>query len=78
MGRVKAYTASALMAGVMNVALGYVLVKYAGMGLKGIALATLCVVVARCAIWMPWYVLRVTAPATTAPSRSSGQTGTTC
>jgi O-antigen/teichoic acid export membrane protein len=78
MGRVKAYTISALVAGVMNVLLGYVFVKYAGLGLKGIALGTLCVVVARCAIWMPWYVLRVTSPATTAPSRSSDPMGTTC
>jgi O-antigen/teichoic acid export membrane protein len=60
MGRVKAFTAAALIAGVMNVALSYVFVRYFGWGLKGIVLGTICVVVARCAVWMPWYVLKVT------------------
>jgi O-antigen/teichoic acid export membrane protein len=56
MGRVKAYTASALTAGVMNVLLSYAFVRHLGLGLKGIVLGTTVVVVARCAIWMPWYV----------------------
>jgi O-antigen/teichoic acid export membrane protein len=60
MGRVKAFTAAALVAGGMNVVLSYVFVKYFEWGLKGIVLGTICVVVARCAVWMPWYVIRVT------------------
>jgi O-antigen/teichoic acid export membrane protein len=60
MGKVKAFTTSALIAGVVNVILSYGLVKYGGLGLKGVVLGTICVVVVRCALWMPWYVMRVT------------------
>jgi O-antigen/teichoic acid export membrane protein len=58
MGLARAYTLAALAAGVGNVLLGCVLVKYAGLGLAGIVLATIVVVVARCGLWMPWYILR--------------------
>ena len=33
-------------------------VRFFGMGLYGIVLGTIVVVVARSAIWTPWYVLR--------------------
>jgi hypothetical protein len=33
-------------------------VKYLDLGLKGIVLGTVVVVLARCAIWQPWYVMR--------------------
>jgi len=59
MGRVRAFTISVLIAGVANVVLSYALVRYAGMGLRGIVLGTVIVVVARCGLWMPWYVVRV-------------------
>ena len=60
MGKVKPFTIAALIAGVANVVLSYSFVRFFGMGLNGIILGTIVVVVARCAIWMPWYVLRVT------------------
>jgi O-antigen/teichoic acid export membrane protein len=58
MGKVRAFTAAVLVAGVCNVILGYCFVRYLGLGLKGIVLGTIVVVVARCAVWMPWYVMR--------------------
>ena len=58
MGRVRALTVSALVAGVMNVVLGIVFAVGLGWGLRGIVLGTVMVVVARAGIWMPWYVLR--------------------
>ncbi len=57
-GKVKAFTAAVLIAGVANVLLSYSFVKFAGLGLRGIILGTIVVVIARCAIWMPWYTLR--------------------
>ena len=63
MGKVKPFTIAALIAGVANVVLSYSFVRFFGMGLNGIILGTIVVVVARCAVWMPWYVLRVTSPA---------------
>jgi O-antigen/teichoic acid export membrane protein len=58
MGRFKAFTISVLIAGVSNVILSFVFVKYFNLGLKGIVFGTIIAVVARCAIWMPWYVMR--------------------
>jgi O-antigen/teichoic acid export membrane protein len=57
-GKVKAFTAAVLIAGLSNVILSYSFVKFGGMGLEGIILGTILVVIVRCAIWMPWYVLR--------------------
>ena len=48
-----------LVAGISNVILSYCFVKYLHLGLVGIILGTIVVVVARCAIWMPWYVMKV-------------------
>lgn len=61
MGRARAYTVAALLAGAANVLLSFIFVKYCNMGLRGIVLGTIIVVVARCGLWMPWYVFRVTA-----------------
>ena len=58
MGKVKPFTAAALVAGGSNVVLSFVFVQYLGLGLRGIVLGTIVVVVGRCAVWMPWYVLR--------------------
>ncbi len=58
MGRVRAFTISVLLAGVMNVILSYIFVRHLDLGLKGIVLGTIVVVVARAGVWMPWYVLR--------------------
>jgi O-antigen/teichoic acid export membrane protein len=58
MGRVRAFTISVLIAGIMNVVLSYIFVRHLNLGLKGIVLGTIVVVVARAGIWMPWYVLR--------------------
>ncbi len=58
MGQVRAFSVAVLVSGVVNVALSFILVRYAGMGLEGIVVATIVAVVLRCALWMPWYVLR--------------------
>lgn len=58
-GHVRAFTASVLIAGVLNVLFSYFFVVYYHMGLVGIILGTIIVVVGRCAIWMPIFVLRV-------------------
>jgi O-antigen/teichoic acid export membrane protein len=58
MGKVRPFTASVLVAGVANVVLSYVFVRYFGMGLRGIVLGTIVAVVARAGLWTPWYVLR--------------------
>jgi len=58
MGKVKPFTISVLIAGVSNVILSYIFVRYLHLGLKGIVLGTILAVVGRCAIWMPWYVSR--------------------
>lgn len=57
-GHVKAFTASVLIAGLANVILSYIFVVHAHMGLTGIILGTIIAVVARCALWIPWYTLR--------------------
>jgi O-antigen/teichoic acid export membrane protein len=62
MGKVRAFAISVLIAGVSNVLLSYIFVRYMGLGLKGIVLGTIVAVVVRCALWMPWYVLRSLRP----------------
>jgi O-antigen/teichoic acid export membrane protein len=59
LGRVKPFAASVLVAGVFNVILSYCFVRYAGWGLYGIVAGTLIAVIARCAVWTPWYVDKV-------------------
>jgi O-antigen/teichoic acid export membrane protein len=68
-GKVRAFTISVLLAGVTNVILSYCFVRFGGMGLTGIILGTIVAVVARCAIWMPWYVLRSLRRLSEAPGR---------
>jgi O-antigen/teichoic acid export membrane protein len=58
MGKFKPFTASVLIAGATNVIASYCFVKYLHWGLRGIVLGTIVAVVGRCAIWMPWYVMR--------------------
>lgn len=58
LGKTKAVTISVLVAGTANVVLSALFASTFKMGLPGIVLGTVVVVVARCAIWMPWYVLR--------------------
>ncbi len=67
MGKVKPFTIAVLSAGVANVIVSYCFVRFAGLGLKGIILGTIVVVVARCAIWQPWYVLRTLKAAGASP-----------
>jgi O-antigen/teichoic acid export membrane protein len=57
MGRVKPYATSALIAGLANVVLSYVFAVTLKLGLSGIVYGTVTVVVARCVLWMPPYVL---------------------
>jgi O-antigen/teichoic acid export membrane protein len=58
MGKVKPFAIAALIAGIANVILSYCFVKYLNLGLRGIIYGTICVVTVRCAVWLPWYVLR--------------------
>lgn len=57
-GRVRPFTIAVFIAGVTNVGCSYAFVRYLHWGLWGIVLGTTVAVVARCALWMPWYVLR--------------------
>ena len=59
MGKFKPFTASVLIAGATNVIASYCFVKFFHWGLRGIVLGTIVAVVGRCALWMPWYVMRV-------------------
>jgi len=58
-GKVWPFTAAVLIAGVTNVVCSYIFVTRFHWGLRGIVLGTVVAVVARCGIWMPWYVMRV-------------------
>lgn len=58
-GRVRAFTAAVLIAGASNVLLSWYFVAHLKLGLRGIVCGTIIAVVGRCAIWMPWYTLRV-------------------
>lgn len=57
MGKIRAFTIAALLAGLLNVIASYCFVR-AGYGLRGILYGTLVAVLLRCALWMPWYVVR--------------------
>jgi len=70
MGKVKPFTASVLAAGLTNVVLSYVFVRFFGWGLKGIVLGTIIAVVARAGVWTPWYVLRTLNRGTVTPAAS--------
>jgi Na+-driven multidrug efflux pump len=58
-GKVRPFTVSVLIAGVANVILSYSFVRFGHLGLRGIVLGTIVAVVGRCAVWLPWYTLRV-------------------
>ncbi len=58
MGKVRAFSSSVVIAGLVNVVLSVVFVRFFHLGLLGIILGTIVAVVGRCAVWMPWYVLR--------------------
>jgi O-antigen/teichoic acid export membrane protein len=57
-GKVRAFTAAVLTSALINVACSYAFVAHFGLGLRGIVLGTVVAVTLRCALWMPWYVLR--------------------
>lgn len=58
-GRVRPFTVAVLLSGATNVAVSFVLVRYTSLGLTGIVLGTITAVTLRCALWMPWYTMRV-------------------
>ena len=58
-GKVRVFTASVLVGGIANVILSYCFVRYGKLGLPGIVFGTIVAVTGRCAIWLPWYTLRV-------------------
>jgi O-antigen/teichoic acid export membrane protein len=57
-GRVRALATAALASGAANVVCSYMFVRIGGFGLRGIVLGTSVALIGRCALWMPWYVLR--------------------
>lgn len=58
MGKVGAFTISTLTAGTVNVVASYCFVHFLHLGLEGIIFGTIIAVIGRCALWMPWYVIR--------------------
>jgi O-antigen/teichoic acid export membrane protein len=58
-GRARVFAISAVVAGVLNVIISYVLVRYTTLGLTGVVIGTLIAVILRCAFFLPWYTLRV-------------------
>src|SRR5205823_4483997 len=58
MGKVRPFTIAVLLGGAANVLLSYIFVAHLHLGLPGIIYGTIIAVVGRCAIWMPWYILR--------------------
>jgi O-antigen/teichoic acid export membrane protein len=57
-GKFTPFAISVLLAGAINVIFSYIFVKYFQLGLRGIIYGTIIAVVARCLLWMPWYVMR--------------------
>ncbi|HEV8293530.1 MAG TPA: MATE family efflux transporter [Tepidisphaeraceae bacterium] len=57
-GKFTPFAISVLLAGAINVIFSFIFVRYLNLGLKGIIYGTIIAVVARCVLWMPWYVMR--------------------
>lgn len=57
-GRAKAFAISAVMAGLLNVGISFLLVRYTTMGLWGVVLGTVVAAVLRCLVFLPWYTWR--------------------
>jgi O-antigen/teichoic acid export membrane protein len=62
LGKVRPFTIAVLLGGAGNVILSFALVYFCHLGLRGIVLGTIIAVIARCAIWTPWYVLKSLSP----------------
>ena len=58
-GKVWAFSVATVLAGLLNVTLSFVLVRYTDLGLRGIVIGTITAVALRCLVWMPWYIRRV-------------------
>ena len=69
-GKVRPFTIAVLIGGITNVLLGITFVYVFHWGLNGIVLATIIAVTGRCALWLPWYTLRVL-KRQTEPAKSS-------
>ncbi len=54
-GKARVFALSAVIAGVINVAISFVLIRYTPLGLVGVILGTVIAVTLRCAIFLPWY-----------------------
>jgi len=57
-GKFTPFAISVLVAGAINVFFSYLFVKHFQLGLRGIIYGTIIAVIARCVLWMPWYVMR--------------------
>lgn len=74
MGKAKPFAVAMLVAGAGNVLLSYCLVKYGGLGLKGIVYGTIATAVGRCVVWQPWYVMRTLRSSAGAPPAATDPT----
>jgi O-antigen/teichoic acid export membrane protein len=57
-GKFTPFAVSVLLAGTVNVVCSYILAVRMHLGINGIIYGTIIAVVARCLLWMPWYVMR--------------------
>ncbi len=63
-GKYRTYALAALTAGIANVTLAFLVLRFTSMGPAGIVAVTIATVTARCALWMPWYTIRTLAQLT--------------
>ncbi len=58
-GKAKVFAISAVIAGVLNVIVSFILVRYTSLELTGVVIGTITAVILRCVFFIPWYTLRV-------------------
>lgn len=58
-GKARVFAISALLAGIANVAISLVLLLYTDLALVAVIIGTVVAVFLRCAIFIPWYTMRV-------------------
>lgn len=57
-GKARAFAASAVVAGVLNAVISYILIRHTTLGLTGVIIGTITAVTLRAGIFLPWYTLR--------------------
>jgi O-antigen/teichoic acid export membrane protein len=56
-GKARVFAWSALAAGILNLVISYLLLRYTSLELVGVIIGTLVAVILRCAFFLPWYTL---------------------